>query len=262
MNNELKIDNQSKAFNFELPVLPLEKIPQDILISIFADLDLKTRATYCLVSKQWKAWNQSYLTDVSIIISIFNKKIPMFIGYNYQNQDKIINHILKTQPEIKNLDPSSYLKKLSKHVIVFKGKIEQNEFFSLDSIQRHGSAAALEFDEFCSDRLSRKLTNFSSSVIFTIESTWQQVDSSYNGNYSQWGNSRAVIYDINTHSCYQIEHLQITYYTGSPIAQKTLDYALQILNQRNVLLLSKIYSQKDNAKLWSKSLLEGNYLYI
>jgi F-box-like len=189
-------------------------IPNEILCEIFSFLDIKARAACCLVSKNWRDLNQSYLHDISIIVASLNKSIPSYIGYAYWSQDEVRKQLLKKYPDIKHLTGPSLFERLNVHTISFQGEIRNNSIQNIWSNARENglTAVALEYDKTFSNIESKTLSEINIAD-FIIEIAWKGIYSDYNGNYSQDHNNESapVLYDVHTHSTYQRESFTMNY---------------------------------------------------
>lgn len=233
--------------------LTLDALPNEILLEVFAHLELKVWATCSRVSKKWHCLNQEFLKNIQTMIAIFNKTIPIFIGYDYLSRDDVIMQLLETYPEISQLPPKDFFNRLNIHTIDFKGSIDAGGNGILDPIARPRNikAVALEFDERFFGKENGKMS-FTKPIHFIVETTWEKIYSSYNGNYPKE-------YDIHTHSPARLTHFKLKEVSGPCMVLKILNLALQILNNRRIPLTN---CSDDRARFWSKRLLKGEYIYI
>lgn len=230
-------------------------LPNEVLLKIFKHLNIITRGTCCQVSKQWNQLNQQFLKDVSMVIAVFNKSIPNFIGYTCTKMSYIHNQVRELHPEITSLEISDRLERLWSHNITFQGEFDENGkvFLKRSEYPIQLKAVALEFDQRLSNKTLERVSNIK-KVNFTLETTWKEVGGDYNGNYPD-------LYDEHTHSPCKITNFRIVDVQGCSAAYKTLNLVCQFLNQRKIQSIADSKERGLDAKIWTK-LLRKEYIYI
>jgi len=249
-----------KEANKCLGALGNEALPKDVLSVIFTEcLDVKTQAICCRLSKKWNHIVQKNVNEIGLMVSVFNKSIPTFIGYDFYTRDRVIQQLMAEDPVVAgDFD--------GKHAMVFEGKIDENGSIVLKRkpIDRSLRAVVLEYDP-----LSKKDANASSEKNgdFAVQVVWKRVSTNFDANYSQsrYSEENPLEYDNHTHSVYRRANLEISYIAGSSSLAKTLDAVCKFLNDLPIFSIaaSNWYFNLYQAQIWSKPLLETKeYTYI
>ncbi|HSW87243.1 MAG TPA: F-box-like domain-containing protein [Rhabdochlamydiaceae bacterium] len=271
MSGRIEVSSLTVANKQEfLPPEGMESLPRDVILGIFNDyLDVKTQAICCRVSKSWKEINQKTISEIEALVSIFNKSIPTFIGYDFYTHNLLRKEIVDNDPKIQSLlATGDYTGNLETHSIAFEGNIDENGNLVVKYAPRDRElrAAVLEYNWFYEEAikpLSEKKGDFKIEVI------WRREISTFDGNYSQGRHFKEypLTYDDHTHSVYRRMNLKISHISGSSSLAKTLNATCKFLNEYPIVSVAdpdsdshfKIYQ----AQIWSEPLLEGNnYTYI
>ncbi|HSW87242.1 MAG TPA: hypothetical protein VLG49_07085 [Rhabdochlamydiaceae bacterium] len=253
MTGRTEVSSLTLAYQQEfLPPEGMESFPREVILGIFIDyLGVKTQAICCLVSKKWNAISQKNLNEIGVMVSIFNKSIPAFIGYDYETRNELKKQLAKE----KSSDDFD-----EQHAMTFEGKVDENGSIVLKPQPRTLRAVALEFDPILKER-----ANMSSEKNgdFAIKVVWKKIISNFDAGIAQLFYI-PLPYDCHTYSVHIRENLSIVPISESVAFSKILHAASVFLNQRPIVSIAGPNSSGlFDAEIWSKPLLkEKNYTYI
>lgn len=210
---------------------------------------------------------------VETMIAVFNKSIPRCIGYSYHEIESYFEGF-RNFPDYESRRSSFR----EQHRIDFEGKIDEIGAILLRLVPRSNlKAVALEFDIQFVQKENQKIC-LGSTIDFTVSVFWENVCTTYDGNYSQSRYSRThdLVYDIHTHTAFQLKKIEILQRTGSHSLKEIFDATAAFFNNTPFCsaalkgsppfqgsYMSSADPSTARAEVWSQPFLAGqSYIYI